>query len=99
MGVAPCIFRFRGSDGEQAADFFQMAAVGVVEGGEFFAVDVEDGFHFSRLGEDGDDYLGARQAAAGDMPRKLLDIWDYEGLALLSDCATYATTIAYVHAG
>ena len=42
---------------EQGADAFQADAVGVVEGGQFAAVDVEDTHRLAVVVEDGDDYL------------------------------------------
>ena len=83
----------------QAADGFEVVAIGVVEGGELAAVNVEDGKDGARGIEHGDDNLGTGKAAASYVARELLDIGNDNGLLLLPGSATDSTAIANVHAG
>ena len=83
----------------QAADGFEIVAISVVEGGEVFAVNVEDGKDRARGIEDGNDNLGTGKAAASNVARELLDIRNDNGLLLLPGSATDSTAIANVHAG
>ena len=83
----------------QAADGFEIVAISVVEGGEVFAVNVEDGKDRARGIEDGNDNLGTGKAAASNVTWELLDIRDNDGVLLLPGGATYSTAIANVHAG
>ena len=84
---------------QQAADGFEVVAIGVVEGGELAAVNVEDGKDGARGIEHGDDNLGTGKAAAGYMTGELLDIRDNDGVLLLPGGAANATAIADMHAG
>ena len=54
-------------------DFFEEMAVGMVEGVEFCAVDVEDGNDVFAL-LDGHDDFASRQRGAGDVAGELVDV-------------------------
>lgn len=76
---------------------FEVVAVGVVEGVEVLAVDVEDSDDFAVV-LDGDNDFGATGTTAGDMAWELVNIWDYDGLSLLPGGATDTFALAYAGA-
>ena len=78
-----------------------MAAVSIVESCQFTTVDVEHGQYGGIIirRKNGDDNLGTRKAAAGDMARELLDIRDDKRTALLPGRPTDTTPEGNVHTG
>ena len=76
-----------------------MAAVSIVESSQFTTVDVEHGQYGGIIirRKNGDDNLGTREAAAGDMARELLDIRDDKRTALLPGRPTDTTPEGNVH--
>ena len=77
---------------------FKVVAVGVVEGGEAFAVDVEDGDNLPLM-EEGDDNLAPRFGTAGDMAGELLHVGHDEGAFLRPGCPAHSATAGDMYAG
>lgn len=76
---------------------FEVVTVGVVEGVEVLAVDVEDSDYLVVV-FDGDNDFGATGTTAGDMTWELVNIWHDDGLSLLPGGATDAFALAYAGA-
>jgi len=74
-------------------DFFQPLGINVVKGAQLFAVDIQHGNHIAFNIVQGDDNLAARQAAAGNVARKLFHIGDDHGAVLLPCSAAHATAL------
>ena len=95
--------------GEDVGQLFETEAVGVVEGVELSAVDVEDTPDgslivgaldcLSGICEDWDDNLAAGLGAAGDVARELLDIGDDDGAGFFPGGATDTLAVRDVGAG
>ena len=84
---------------QQFHNLLQPHAVRVVEGGQFVAVDVEDGGDGAVGAMDGDDDLAAGGAAAGDVSWESLDVGDDDGFVPGPCRPTNAFPERDVHAG
>ena len=76
--------------GEQLCHLLQIMLVGIVESGELFAVDVENGNGFARLGEYGHYNFRPRKGAASDVPRELFHVGNNQGAPRFKRFATHA---------
>lgn len=87
---------FFSTSNQQGGEALEVVGVGVVEGVEVAAVDVEDGYHLI-VPEEGDDYLAATFGAAGDVAGELLHVGHHDSAALFPSGTTYPTTVADMH--
>ena len=76
--------------GEQLCHLLQIVFVGVVECGELFAVDVENGNGFARLREYGHYNFRPRKGTASDVSGELLYVGNNQGAPHLERLATHA---------
>lgn len=80
--------------GEHRGYLLKVFAVGRVEGGEVFAVDIEYGYDVAPT-DDRYYYLAATQTGTGYVTREGIDVGNDEGLALSPSCATYSFAFGY----
>ncbi len=83
--------------GNDVTDVLQILLVCIVEGGEFAAVDVEDGNNLVGGGEERHHDFGARETAAGYVAWELFYVGNYDGALLFPRCATDTASVGYVH--
>ena len=76
--------------GEQLCHLLQIMLVGIVEGGELLAVDVENRNGFTHLREYGHYYFRPRKGTASDVSGELFYVGNNQGAPQLEGLATYA---------